>query len=108
MPPNTDLPGLHIAIFINSWIAALINPFIYVFSNEFYKNAFWKTFNFKTKYSSTRKPRFNSKGKLTIKFSKGSSKVKIGSVKTSTEEQKSQDHIKDTNRIEVVCEENLK
>ena len=38
-----DLPGLHVGFFILGWIGVSVNPFIYVFSNGFYKRAFEKT-----------------------------------------------------------------
>ena len=44
MPPYKNLPGLHVITYILFWIAAIVNPFIYVFNNEFYKKAFIKSF----------------------------------------------------------------
>ena len=44
MPPNFDWPGLHIIAYILFWATSSVNPFIYVFTNKYYKNALMKTF----------------------------------------------------------------
>ena len=44
MPPNNDIPGLHMLFYILFILAAVVNQVIYVFSNSFYKKAFQEAF----------------------------------------------------------------
>ena len=44
LPPNDKYVGLHVVGYIISWCYFFINPFIWVLSNNFFKNAFMKTF----------------------------------------------------------------
>ena len=39
MPPNRNLPGLHIAGYIIFWCSGFINPVIYIISNKYYRKA---------------------------------------------------------------------
>ncbi len=44
MPPNNDLPGLHVAGYIIYWCSGFVNPVIYVVSNKYYRQAMFDTF----------------------------------------------------------------
>ena len=44
MPPRTNLPGLHMAFYNLFMLASVVNPLIYVFTNDFYKKAFMEVF----------------------------------------------------------------
>ena len=48
MPPNNGVPGLHVFFYILFIFAAVVNQVIYVFSNKFYKKAFYQSFKIKT------------------------------------------------------------
>ena len=43
MPPNTTLPGLHIASYFLLWCTTFLNPIIYFFTNDFYKKQMKET-----------------------------------------------------------------
>ena len=44
MPPKKNLPGLHMAFYNLFMLASVVNPLIYVFTNDFYKKAFMEVF----------------------------------------------------------------
>lgn len=44
MPPRTSLPGLRMAFYNLFMLASVVNPLIYVFTNDFYKKAFMEVF----------------------------------------------------------------
>ena len=44
MPPQTTLPGLRMAFYNLFMLASVVNPLIYVFTNDFYKKAFMEVF----------------------------------------------------------------
>ena len=44
MPPRENLPGLHMAFYNLFMLASVVNPLIYVFTNNFYKKAFMEVF----------------------------------------------------------------
>ena len=44
MPPRKNLPGLHMAFYNLFMLASVVNPLIYVFTNDFYKKAFMEVF----------------------------------------------------------------
>ena len=44
MPPKENLPGLHMAFYNLFMLASVVNPLIYVFTNDFYKKAFMEVF----------------------------------------------------------------
>jgi hypothetical protein len=48
MPPHNDIPGLHLAFYILFIFASVVNQVIYVFSNKFYKKAFYHSFGIQT------------------------------------------------------------
>ena len=48
MPPHNDVPGLHVFFYILFIFASVVNQVIYVFSNKFYKKAFYQSFRIPT------------------------------------------------------------
>ena len=46
MPPNGNLPGLHVLCYSIFWSSTFVNTCIYVLSTSFYRSALEKTFGF--------------------------------------------------------------
>ena len=73
LPPNDNLPGLHIFTYILLWMTSLINPFIYVISNNFYRQAFKKTFGLMVSRAQGILSTAQDTSKMDIMLKKGSS-----------------------------------
>ena len=54
MPPYDDVPGLSMVFYNMFMLASVVNPLIYVFTNDFYKNAFFEVFGFSQLLRTTR------------------------------------------------------
>ena len=57
-PPCTGLAGLHVASHVLAWCSTFVNPFIYFFSNEFYRKE-CKSFIQRCKSTRSKKFRFS-------------------------------------------------